>query len=108
MDYKTLFDMFDKQEPNINDTAFYFKDDPKEIEHFIGFLPENDPPYWCGICDVEGGCAFNTAKELFEAPIYGGRSIKEKWDDLVLFQIGGIAIDDYNKLISGETTSKST
>ena len=48
-------------------------------------------------CDIEDGCEFKTAKELFEAKIYDKRSIKDRWDELVLINIGGISADDWEK-----------
>ena len=43
------------------------------------------------------GCEFQTAKEFFEAKIYDGRSIKDRWSELILTQIGGINVDDWEK-----------
>jgi hypothetical protein len=44
---------------------------------------------------VPDGCEFASAEELFNAKIYGGRSIRERWHDIRIFQIGGISIDDW-------------
>ena len=96
MKFETLFKLFDEKRININETSFYFKDDPQEIERFIGYLPQYDLPYWIGYCDIEGGCDFRTAKELFEAPVFGGRSLKDRWEDVVLIQIGGISMDEWS------------
>ena len=49
---------------NIDETCFYFSDDPNEEEHYLGYLPQYDKPYWVGYCDVDGGCEFDTAEEL--------------------------------------------
>ena len=100
MTYTELLSLFESKGANIDETAFYFKDDPDEQEHFIGYLPQYDFPYWVGLCDIKNGCDYATAKELFEAKIFDGKSIKERWDDIVLFQIGGIFIDDYEDFIS--------
>ena len=76
MNYKKLFNLFDQKLVNIDETMFVFKDDPHKIEHYIGYLPQYELPYWVGHCDIEGGCEFKTAKELFEAASralrYGG------------------------------------
>ena len=96
MTYYELLELFENKGPNIDETAFYFENDPEELEHFIGYLPEYEHPYWVGLCDIENGCEFKTAVELFEAPIFNGKSIKDRWDEIILFQIGGIAIDDFN------------
>ena len=95
MEYKNLFNLFDQKCINIDETCFIFKDDPQEIEHFIGYDPRFKLPYWVGYCDIEGGCEFKTAKELFEAPIFAGKSIKDRWDDIELIAIGGINVDEW-------------
>lgn len=94
MKYEKLFDLFDKKAININDTSFCFIDDPKRIEHFIGYLPQQEL-YWVGFCDIEGGCDFKTAKELFEAPIFDGKSIKDRWNEVEIIAIGGINVDEW-------------
>ncbi len=80
-----------------DETYFYFKTDPKEIEHYIGYKPEYEKAYWAGYCDIEDGCEFKTAKEMFEAPIYNGKSIKDRWNEIVLCTIGGCPLEDYEK-----------
>ena len=40
---------------------------------------------------------FKTAKEMFEANIFDGRSLKERWDDVVIVNIGGISVHDVKK-----------
>ena len=95
MNYETLFDLFDRKCRNIDETSFYFKTDPKEVEHYIGYLPQYEKPYWAGYCDIENGWDCKTAKELFEAPIFDGKSIKDRWDEIVLIQIGGISFDEW-------------
>ena len=96
MDYETLFGLFEEKRSNIDETAFYFKNDPGEIEHFIGFQPLHESPYWVGYCDIEGGCSFSTAKELFEAPVFDGKSIKDRWSEIVIVSIAGIGFDEWS------------
>lgn len=72
---------------SIDETCFYFSDDPTEEEHYLGNLPEYEKPYWVGYCDVEGGCEFKTASELVNAPIYNGKSLKSRWDKVVIVSI---------------------
>ena len=76
-----------------DETTFYFKTDPKEKEHYLGYKPEYKKPYWVGYCDIENGCEFLTAKEMFEAPIYDGKSIKDRWNEIVLCTIGGCPVE---------------
>ena len=96
MKYETLFKLFDEKRVNIDETSFYFKSDPLKTEHFIGYLPEFELPYWIGRCDIEGGCDFKTAKELFEAPVFDGRSLKDRWEDVVMITIGAVYIDEWS------------
>ena len=97
MNYKKLFNLFDQKLVNIDETMFVFKDDPHKIEHYIGYLPQYELPYWVGHCDIEGGCEFKTAKELFEAPIFDGKSIKDRWHEIEIIAIGAINIDEWNE-----------
>ena len=97
MKYKKLFNLFDQKCTNIDETSFVFKDDPHKIEHYIGYLPQYEFPYWVGYCDVEDGCEFKTAKELFEAPIFDGKSIKDRWDEVEIIATGGINIDEWDE-----------
>ncbi|MCR5694838.1 MAG: hypothetical protein K6G89_07725 [Clostridia bacterium] len=96
MKYETLFKLFDEKRFNIDDTSFYFKNDPQKIERFIGYVPGDERPYWIGRCDADGGCDFSTAKELFEAPVFDGRSLKDRWDDVELLTIGAVGIDEWS------------
>lgn len=79
----------------IDETIFYFDDDPDEILHYIGCLRQYEKPYWAGYCDISDGCEFLTAKELFNAKIYNNHSIKERWEHLIIVEIGGMAVSDW-------------
>lgn len=95
MTYDELLNAFINQLPNIDETAFYFKNDPEETDHYIGYLPEYDLPYWIGVCDIPDGCEYKTAEEMFEAPVFNGKSIKERWSEIIIFQIGAIPVDEW-------------
>jgi hypothetical protein len=82
----------------IDETCFYFADDPQEIDHFLGFLPQYDEPYWVGFCDIPNGCEYRTADELIEAKIFDGKSLKERWDTVRFFTIGCFPYDEWMKL----------
>ena len=43
-----------------------------------------------------------TAEELFNAKIYGGKSIKERWNEIVLIQIFGMNSDDWTDVFGAE------
>lgn len=80
---------------NIDETCFYFSDDPREAEHYLGFLPEHTPPYWVGCCDIPDGADFQTAEELVCAPIFDGRSLKDRWAQVRIAHIEGIDLEDW-------------
>ncbi len=91
--YSYLLDLFRKGEPMIDETTFYFMEESPGDSHIIGYLgygsqPVADKPYWAGYCDHENGFTANTADELFEAPIYGGKSLKDRWKDVYIWTIG--------------------
>ena len=69
MTYDELLKIFEKGD-DCDETVFYFKTDPKQKEHYLGFIPKYDKPYWIGYCDIEDGCEFTTAKEMFEAKVF--------------------------------------
>jgi len=96
LDYE-LFFLHLKDGVSIDETCFYFSDDPKEDEHYIGFQSEYEKPYWVGFCDVPDGCEFDTAEELAEAKIFGGKSLKERWPFVRIVTIQGADPEDWLK-----------
>lgn len=52
---------------NINETCFYFKDDPDENKYYLGYLSQYKKPYWVGYCDIKDGCEFGNAAELLKS-----------------------------------------
>lgn len=82
---------------NIDETCFYFSDDKEEREHYVGYLPQYEKPYWIGCCDIEDGCEFETAYELVNAPVFDGRSLKERWNEAVIVSIEGIPFEQWLK-----------
>jgi hypothetical protein len=80
---------------NIDETCFSFESDPITEFRYIGYS-ENDPlPYWAGLCDLPDGRRFQTADELFEAKIYDGKSLKERWDEVTIYSIYSFPLDDW-------------
>ena len=59
----------------INETCFYFADDEREEEHFLGFMSQYEKPYWVGYCDIPNGTAFPTAQELVTCLLYTSRCV---------------------------------
>lgn len=81
----------------IDETCFYFSDDPTEKEHYLGYLSQYEKPYWVGCCDILDGCEFKTASELVNAPIYDGKSLKSRWNEAVIVSIEGLDVNDWMK-----------
>jgi len=81
----------------IDETVFYFDDDPEETEHYLGCLRQYDKPYWAGYCDIKDGYECLTAYELLTAPIYNGKSIKDRWENVVLVSMCGLSIDEWKE-----------
>ena len=94
-DYNKFFEIFKKYSTFADETVFYFKSDINKYDHYIGYLPEYDKPYWAGYCDIPDGCEFESAEELFNAKIYNGKSIKERWKDIILLNISGVDINEW-------------
>jgi len=84
-----------KEGINIDETCFYFDDDPTEEEHYLGYVADSVNPYWIGYCDVKDGAEFKTAEELVNAPIFNGKSIKERWKSVRICGIEGLPLDDW-------------
>ena len=93
--YDAFLELFEKHELPIDETVFHFRSTESMGSHWIGYLPEFKKPYWAGYCDVPDGCEFNSAEELFEAKIYDGRSIHDRWEEIVIDEIGMIPADKY-------------
>ena len=98
MTYDQLLNYF-AQRKHVDDTRFSC---PGNEDCVIGatsqvFLDANLRPmshgetfYWAGVgCDLPGGTDFSTARALFEAPIYEGRSIRERWPEIEWHMIDG-------------------
>lgn len=92
--YDFILKQFEKGHSHVDETVFYFRSDPKEEDHYIGYDPYMTKPYWAGLCDIPEGTVFSTAKELFEAEIYDGRSIKQRWAELILVSMGGVNVGE--------------
>lgn len=80
---------------SIDETCFYFVDDPQKSEHYIGFLPEYEKPYWVGYCDIPDGCEYYSAEELVEAKIFDGKSLRKRWEYVRIISIWGLNLDDW-------------
>ena len=79
---------------NVDMTAFSFETDVQDTLRYIGYSG-NEEPYWAGLSDLPDGGRFKTAKELFEAKIYDGQSLKERWSEVNIYSILSLSLDDW-------------
>lgn len=98
-DYNSFLQKFETQGEFMDETEFYFSSDPQKQLHCIGYSGKFTKPYWVGYCDIPDGCEYFTAKEMFAAKIFDKLSIKDRWHELVMVNIGGIPADDYQPAI---------
>lgn len=108
MTYEQLVSYFTDKN-NISDTYFSY---PGNEGCIIGatnqvFYDSNLRPlshgetfYWAGAgCDIYNGTDYLTARELFEAPIYEGKSIKDRWSEITWDEIDGwMCPEDFDRL----------
>lgn len=85
----------------VDETAFYFDDDPNTETHMLRCIRSFAKPYWVGYCDIPNGCEFQTALELLQAKIFDGRSTEERWAHIIWSSIGGIAPEEWVKYYGG-------
>ena len=91
---------------NVDESSLSCDKDNQDFRRYIGYS-ENEPlPYWAGLCDLPDGRRFRTADELFEARIYDGKSLKERWDEVTIYSINSLPLDDWLSCLphSVETT----
>lgn len=82
---------------DVDETNFWFEGEAPGDQHYLGCLPDVDPeaPYWAGCCDLPDGFERATAAELFSAPLYGGKSIRERWSEVHVCEIGLVPVEEY-------------
>ena len=95
-DYNKVLKAFELYGEIMDETVFFFKGEPSDSEHYLGCLYQFDNPYWAGYCDIEDGYDCKTAKELFEAKIYDGKSLKDRWNEVTIVSICGLNVNEDN------------
>lgn len=106
MDYDLFLRCLKECADRMDETEILFLDDEERGECIMGYIPyimiNNrekkwfDNPYWIGTgCDVRDGADFLTAEEMLETRVYGGRSIKEAWNNVCVLCLGMIPIEDW-------------
>ena len=81
--YDDLLYLFEQYKDYIDETAIYFDDDPKEYEHYLGYIPEVkgeicDKPYWIGYCDINGGWNSEDFMEMYGEEFLNNRRTADK------------------------------
>ena len=90
----------------VDETSFYFTDDPQQTDRMLGCLREYETPYWLGYCDDPEGCCFETAQQMLEAKVFDGRSVKDRWEQVVFSVVGGISLDDWLETYKDKLSNK--
>ncbi len=98
LDYPFFLNLLKNNGTWLDETHFYFADDPDKTERWLGFLPKFDEPYWIGGCDIPDGASYLTAEELLEAPVFDGRSLRERWPQVRILSIMGLSLEDWQKV----------
>jgi len=75
-------------EINIDETIFFFDDDPEE-EHGYIMLFSGDSEYYCDGRCCDRGFLIKNVDEVFNAKVWRGKSLKERWEHTVIDRIGG-------------------
>lgn len=98
LDYEFFLDLLKTNGSWLDETHFYFADDPKKTERWLGFLPKFDRPYWIGGCDIPDGASYRTAEELLEAPVFDGMSLQARWTQVRILGAMGVGLEGWKEL----------
>ncbi|MBQ8512312.1 MAG: hypothetical protein IJ497_06835 [Clostridia bacterium] len=89
--------VFTEQPQLLHESGFRFASDPispKQTgyvrERMIGWMDGQEKPYWIGGCDIPNGTEFFTAEELLDAPVFAGKSMRERWDEVIWLELIGL------------------
>ena len=72
--------------------SFCFND---QIERFLGVMKKENASYWLGLCDIEGGMAFDTVDKMLNAKVYANKSLKERWDEISIISIDALSLEEW-------------
>ena len=98
LDYEFFLNLLKTNGSWLDETHFYFADDPEKTERWLGCIPSREKPYWVGDCDNPGGTEYLTAEELIEAPVFDGKSLKERWTQVRIDSTMGVSLKDWQEL----------
>lgn len=90
-------ELFTKNPLLLNESAFRFVSDPISprqpgyiTERMIGWCEGEKHPYWIGGCDNDREAQFDTAEELLHAPVFSGRSMADRWHEILWLSLMSI------------------
>lgn len=90
---KKLFS-FDTEGKYCIEIEFSIRECPKYSSCWMGKLPDKDDPtkeiYWYGLVhDGSEAYGYDNFQDFSHAPVFGGRSLKEVWENVELLAIDG-------------------
>ncbi|WP_407400439.1 hypothetical protein [Anaerovibrio sp.] len=80
----------------IDGTHFIFDDDPKKVICDIYYF-ENIIELYCGgdCCSPKKEAIFYSVTEMVNYPLFDGKSMKDRWDHIIVHHIGGYPTRDW-------------
>ena len=90
LDFSFFYDIVKRginHEINIDETIFFFDDDPEEEHGYIILFAGDNDHYCDGRC-CDRGFYIKDVDEVFEAKVWRGKSLKERWQHTVIDRIG--------------------
>lgn len=76
----------------IDEVGFTLASNPLVDLRFFGYDETEDLPYWISL--PEGG-RFETVNDLFDATVFDGKSLRERWSEVTIYSISGLSLDDW-------------
>ena len=64
--------------------SFYFRTDLQKRTHSFEYFEKLIQPYWASAPDGSKSLFYPTTRELFEAKIFDGESLRESWPEFVI------------------------
>ena len=78
----------------IDGTAFYFDDEPEKT-YYICCDHYYNKPYRITLWDAEVSDKYQTASELLYADVFNGRSLKDRYEHIVIEEIDGVPLEHF-------------
>ena len=102
---EVFLDVFTDNPMLLNESEFRLVSDPISPKqpgycgaYMIGWIAETEKPYWIGGWDGAQDARFSSAEELADAPVFGGKSLRERWDDIMWLSLMSIPTDEWMSL----------